>query len=78
MRYLYVAEMRIRPVGAIGAFKDVKFPVSLPHPAATATQVADCWRSLVGDDYESVAIVSVNDQPTAGVGVEHTFNGEEV
>jgi hypothetical protein len=78
MRYLYVAEMRIRPTGAIGAFGDVKFPVVLPDPTATASQVADSWRDLIGDDFESVAIVSVNGQPTLGVGCEHVFDGEEV
>lgn len=78
MRYLYVAEMRIRPAGADGVFEDVKFPVVLPDQTATASQVADGWRSLTGYDFESVAIVSVNGQPTLGVGCEHVFNGEEV
>lgn len=78
MRYLYVAEMRIRPAGAMGLFGDVKFSVVLPDPTATASQVADSWRDLIGDDFESVAIVSVNGQPTLGVGAESVFNGEEV
>jgi len=77
-RYRYIAAVLVRPVGAIGTFDAVQFPVVLPDARATVGQVFDKWQDLVGDDFESNGIHRINGEETLGVGVDYQFQGEEV
>lgn len=77
MQYRYICRVGVRPIGAIGAYTDVDFPVVMPTPTATVDALFDQWQRLVGDEFQPYVMSHVNGQPTVGVG-DAQFPGEEV